>query len=77
MSLRNQRSALSVSGIARQKAGTDNRTMTQNEWQRRIQRAEELGAQYSFAAEILRFYVAVARFQQHWPPLSSLGRSGY
>jgi FdhE protein len=66
VSLRNQRSALSVSGIARQKAGTDNRTMTQNEWQRRIQRAEELGAQYSFAAEILRFYVAVARFQQRF-----------
>jgi hypothetical protein len=48
-SLRNQKSALSVSGIARQKAGTDNHArMTQNEWQRRIQRAEELGAQYSF-----------------------------
>ncbi len=38
--------------------------MTQNEWQRRIARAEELGAQYSFAAEILRFYVAIARFQE-------------
>ncbi len=57
------------SGIARQKAGTDNRSMSngskaQNEWQRRIQRAEELGSQYTFAAEILRFYVAVARFQE-------------
>ncbi len=40
------------------------RTMAQSEWQRRIVRAEELGAQYSFAAEILRFYVAVARFQE-------------
>ncbi|MGA7080780.1 MAG: hypothetical protein WBY61_18895 [Terriglobales bacterium] len=38
--------------------------MAQNEWQRRIQRAEELGTQYSFAAEILGFYVAVARFQE-------------
>jgi len=38
--------------------------MAQNEWQRRIARAEELGAQYSFAAEILRFYVAIARFQE-------------
>ena len=38
--------------------------MAQNEWQRRIARAEELGAQYTFAAEILRFYVAIARFQE-------------
>jgi FdhE protein len=37
--------------------------VAQNEWQRRIARAEELGAQYSFAAEILRFYGAIARFQ--------------
>src|SRR6266404_1686132 len=41
-----------------------NRTMAQNEWQQRIARAEELGAQYSFAAEILRFYVVIARFQE-------------
>ena len=58
-------------GIARQESGTDNRTMSngnmaQNEWQRRIRRAEELGAQYSFAAEILRFYVAIARFQENF-----------
>lgn len=38
--------------------------MTRNEWQRRIARAEALGAQYSFAAEILRFYAAIARFQE-------------
>ena len=38
--------------------------VTQNEWQRRIARAEELGAQYSFASEILRFYAAIARFQE-------------
>jgi FdhE protein len=38
--------------------------MAQIEWQRRIARAEELGAQYSFASEILRFYVAIARFQE-------------
>jgi FdhE protein len=49
--------------------GLDNRTMSnrtvaQSEWQRRIARAEELGAQYSFAAEILRLYVVVARFQE-------------
>ena len=41
-----------------------NRGMKQNEWQRRIARAEELGAQYQFAAEILRFYTAIARFQE-------------
>ncbi len=62
--------SLSTSGIARQETGTDNRTMpgssrAQSEWQRRIRRAEELGAQYSFAVEILRFYVAVARFQEN------------
>jgi FdhE protein len=38
--------------------------MAPNEWKRRISRAEELGARYSFAAEILRFYIAVARFQE-------------
>ena len=56
-------------GIARGETGTDNRarsnrTMAQNEWQRRIARAEALGARYSFAAEILRFYAAIARFQE-------------
>ena len=63
--------------------GTDNRSMSNrpishrptppNEWQRRIARAEELGAQYSFAAEILRFYVAIARFQENF--YEELGRS--
>jgi len=40
--------------------------MAKNEFQRRIARAEELGAQYSSAAEILRFYAAVARFQERF-----------
>jgi FdhE protein len=40
--------------------------MAQNEWQRRIERAEELGAQYRFAAEILRFYGFVAFFQRNF-----------
>jgi FdhE protein len=66
-----------MTGIARQEAGTDNRAMSngsmaQNEWQRRIRRAEELGARYSFAAEILRFYVSVARFQENF--YGELGR---
>jgi formate dehydrogenase maturation protein FdhE len=38
--------------------------MADSEWQRRIARAEELGGVYTFAAEILRFYGAIARFQQ-------------
>ena len=50
-----------------------NRNMPQNEWQRRIARADELSAQYSFAAEILRFYVAVAHFQEKF--YEELGRS--
>jgi FdhE protein len=33
-------------------------------WQRRIQRAQELADQYRFAAEILRFYIHIARFQE-------------
>ena len=49
-----------------------NRTKTQNEWQRRIARAEELGAQYSFAREILRFYLVIARFQENF--YEELGR---
>ncbi|MBZ5665708.1 MAG: formate dehydrogenase accessory protein FdhE [Acidobacteriia bacterium] len=38
--------------------------MALNEWQRRIARAEELGGQYTFAAEILSFYGAIAHFQE-------------
>ena len=49
------------------------RTTAQNEWQLRIARAEELGAQHTFAAEILRFYVVIARFQQKF--YEELGRS--
>jgi FdhE protein len=50
-----------------------NVSMAQNEWQRRIRRAEKLAAQYSFAAEILRFYVTVARFQENF--YAELGKS--
>jgi FdhE protein len=35
-----------------------------NPWQKRIRRAEQLAAQHPFAAEILSFYVHLARFQQ-------------
>jgi FdhE protein len=33
-------------------------------WQQRIRRAEQLAAKHSFAAEILGFYVQLARFQE-------------
>lgn len=33
-------------------------------WQRRIQRAEHLANEYSFASEILHFYAKIARFQE-------------
>jgi formate dehydrogenase accessory protein FdhE len=42
----------------------DNEPMSQDPWQRRVERAEELAQQYSFAAEILRFYVPIAAFQR-------------
>jgi len=38
--------------------------MAVSPWQRRIRRAQELAAQYPFAAEILAFYIHVARFQE-------------
>lgn len=38
--------------------------MTVSPWQRRIRRAQELAAKYSFAGEILEFYVHVARYQE-------------
>lgn len=37
--------------------------MTVSPWQRRIQRAQELAGRHPFAAEILGFYIHVARFQ--------------
>lgn len=39
--------------------------MKPSPWQRRIQRAEYLANEYSFASEILRFYASVARFQEN------------
>jgi FdhE protein len=53
--------------------------MAENEWQRRIARAQELGAQYSFAAEILGFYEVIAHFQKnlYWElERSSAGEGG-
>jgi len=36
-----------------------------NSWQKRIHRAEELADQHTSVAEILRFYIQIARFQEH------------
>ena len=41
-----------------------NRPVAQTPWQQRIRRAESLLAKHAFAAEILSFYVHVARFQE-------------
>jgi len=38
--------------------------MPHSPWRRRIERAQELIEQHAFAAEILRFYIEVARFQE-------------
>ena len=38
--------------------------MKSSPWQRRIQRAEHLANKYSFASEILGFYINIARFQE-------------
>jgi formate dehydrogenase maturation protein FdhE len=38
--------------------------MPASPWQRRIQRAQELAGQHPYAAEILGFYIHVARFQE-------------
>lgn len=38
--------------------------MTISPWQRRIQRAEQLVEQYRYAAELLGFYIHLARFQE-------------
>jgi FdhE protein len=62
--------------------------MKQSPWDRRIQRAEELATAWPHAAEILRFYIEIARFQKaiydaaptaetlprHFPALLSLVR---
>lgn len=56
----------SISNRSISNRGISNRTGVPNQWQRRIARAQELGAQYGFAAEILSFYAAIARFQENF-----------
>src|SRR2546422_5053192 len=59
-----QCSTIAYPEIASRSAWADNRAMAKTSWQRRIQRAEELSGQHPFAAEILGFYVQMARFQE-------------
>lgn len=50
--------------VASQESKPHNRPVGKTAWQKRIQRAEVLAAQHSFAVEILGFYVHIARFQE-------------
>lgn len=44
----------------------DNDVVTQPPWRERIERAEELASTHDFAAEVLRLYVKIAKFQQQF-----------
>ena len=50
--------------IAAEVACLDNGPVAASPWQRRIERAQELSTKHPFAAEILAFYIHVARFQE-------------
>jgi formate dehydrogenase accessory protein FdhE len=50
--------------VASRESKPHNRPVAPVLWQQRIRRAEHLAAQHSFATEILRFYIHVARFQE-------------
>jgi FdhE protein len=50
--------------VACSKSKPHNRPVTTTRWQQRIRRAEHLAAQHPFAAEILGFYLHLARFQE-------------
>jgi formate dehydrogenase accessory protein FdhE len=50
--------------VAPSTISADNLFMKASPWQRRIQRAEHLANEYSFASEILHFYARITRFQE-------------
>jgi len=50
--------------VAHRESKPHNRPVAKNPWQQRIRRAQQLTDQHPFAAEILNFYIHVARFQQ-------------
>jgi FdhE protein len=53
-----------VNAFACRTAKPHNPPVATTPWQQRIRRAEHLAAQYPFAAEILGFYIHLARFQE-------------
>ena len=49
--------------------------MIRSKWDQRIRRADELAAEHPFAAEVLRFYSHVARFQKDlYAGMAGVGR---
>jgi FdhE protein len=53
-----------TSAVACRESKPHNRAVAKNPWEQRIRRAEQLVTQHPFAAEILDFYIHLARFQQ-------------
>jgi FdhE protein len=53
-----------LSAFACHRSKPHNRPVAITPWQRRIRRAEHLAKQHAFAAEILGFYIHVAKFQE-------------
>jgi len=53
-----------VHRVACRESKLHNRPVAPTPWQQRIRRADQLAAQHSFATEMLRFYIQVARFQE-------------
>jgi formate dehydrogenase accessory protein FdhE len=56
---------LAASEVASRQWEGHNRSVPHNGWKRRIERGQELAAQYAFAAEILHFYLEIAQFQEN------------
>ena len=55
---------MNLHAVACRESKPHNRPVAITAWQHRIRRAEHLAAQHPFAAEILGFYIHVARFQE-------------
>ena len=55
---------LQTPAVACRESKPHNRPVAITRWQQRIRRAEQLAEQHPFAAEILGFYIHVARFQE-------------
>jgi len=57
-------------------ACADNWAVPGASWQKRVARAEELAIRHPFAAELLLFYVHLARFQERLYPQVVRGPAG-